>query len=65
MEKSQQELKRIRLENRKYKDLATFALQYQKHNDGIIVEYYNGFRKTNAKRKVNLFSDCRLCIIYL
>ena len=61
MEKSQQELKRTRMENRKYKDLATFALQYQKHNDGLIAEYYDGFRKTNAKRKVNLLIVIVVC----
>ena len=46
---------------RKYKDLATFALQYQKHNDGLIAEYYDGFRKTNAKWKVNLFIVIVVC----
>jgi len=49
------------MENRKYKDLATFALQYQKHNDGLIAEYYDGFRKSNAKRKVNLFVVIVVC----
>jgi len=51
MEKSQQELKRTRLENRKFKDLATFTVQYQ-HSNALITEYYDGFRTTSFKRKV-------------
>jgi len=52
MKKSQQELKRTRLENRKFKDLATFAVQYDQHSNALISEYYDGFRKTSFKRKV-------------
>jgi len=52
MEKSQQDLKRTRLENRKFKDLATFAVQYDQHSNALILEYYDGFRTTSFKRKV-------------
>jgi len=50
--KSQQELKRTRLENRKFKDLASFAVQYDQHSNALISEYYDGFRATSFKRKV-------------
>ena len=50
MEKSQQELKRTRLENRKCKDLSTFAAQYHQHSKALISEDYDGFRKTCFKR---------------
>jgi len=52
MEKPQQELKRTRLENRKFKNLASFAMQYDQHCNALISEYYDGFRKTFFKRKV-------------
>jgi len=53
MDKSQQELKRTRLENRKYKDLSTFAMQYHQHSKALISKYYDGFFKTCFKRKVS------------
>jgi len=52
MEKSQQELKRTRMENRKFKDLASFAIQYHLHSDALAVEYDDGFRETCFRRKV-------------
>jgi len=52
MEKLQQEQKRTRLENRKFKDLATFTVQYDHHTNALISEYYDGFRKTSFRRKV-------------
>ena len=52
MEKSQQELKRTRLENRKFKDLATFTVEYDQHSSALISEYYDGFRTTSFKGKV-------------
>jgi len=41
--------------------MSATALQYQKHNDGLIAEYYDGFRNTNAKRKVNLLIVIVVC----
>jgi len=60
MEKSQQELKWTRLENRKFKDLATFAVQYDQHSNALISEYYDGFRTTSFKRKVS--ADASWCL---
>ena len=52
MEKSQQELKRTRMENRKFKDLASFGIQCHLHSDALAVEYDDGLRKTCFRRKV-------------
>ena len=52
MEKLQQELKQTRLENRKFKDLATFPVQYDQHSIELISEYCDGFRTTSFKRKM-------------
>ena len=52
LENSQQELKRTRMENRKFKDLASFSIQYHLHSDALAVEYDDGFRKTCFRRKV-------------
>jgi len=43
------------MENRKFKDLASFAIQYHLHSDALAAlaaEYDDGFRKTCFRRKV-------------
>jgi len=49
IEKSQQELKRTRLRNRKYKNLAELAVIYHRTHDGLMAEHEDGFRKEFAK----------------
>jgi len=58
MEKSQQELKRTRLQNRRFKNLAEIAVVYDRIS-GLIREYDDGFRSkakqifTKKKTKVH------------
>jgi len=44
MEKSQQELKRTRLQNRRFKNLADIAVVYDQSISGLIRKYDDGFR---------------------
>jgi len=52
IEKSQQELKRTRLENRRYKNLAELAVVYQKMSKSLVTEYENGKRKKIKKKEM-------------
>jgi len=49
MEKSQQELKRTRLRNRRFKNLAEIAVVYHDISKSLLLEYEDGFRKKAKK----------------
>jgi len=49
-EKSQQELKRTRLENRRYKNLAELAVVYHKMSKSLVTEYED-LNERKLKRK--------------
>ena len=51
-EKSQQELKRTRLENRRYKNLAELAVVYHKMSKSLVTEYEDGKRKKIKKKEM-------------
>ena len=50
IEKSQQELKRTRLENRRHKNLAELAVVYQKMSKSLVTEYEH-VNERKLKRK--------------
>jgi len=50
IEKSHQELKRTRLRNRKYKNLAELAVVYHRTRDALVAEHEDGLRKKFAKK---------------
>jgi len=50
IEKPQQELKRTRLENRRYKNLAELAVVYHKMSKSRVTEYEDGERKKIKKK---------------
>jgi len=52
IEKSQQELKRTRLENRRYKNLAELAVVYHKISKSLTTEYEDGKRKKIKKKEM-------------
>jgi len=56
MEKSQQELKRTRLQNRRFKNLAENAVAYDPSISGLIRENADGFRATK-KTKIKVFAQ--------
>jgi len=51
-EKSQQELKRTRLENIRYKNLAELAVVYHKMSKSLVTEYEDGKRKKIKKKEM-------------
>jgi len=52
IEKSQQELKRTRLENRRYQNLAELAVVYHKMSKSLVTEYEDGKRKKIKKKEM-------------
>jgi len=50
IEKSQQQLKRTRLQHRKYINLAELAVIYHHTHDARVAEHENIFRKNSAKK---------------
>jgi len=50
IDKSQQELKRTRLRNGKYRNLAELAVVYHCTHDALVAEHENGFRKKFSKK---------------
>jgi len=52
IEKSLQELKRTRLENRRYKNLAELAVVYHKMSNSLVTEYEDGKRKKIKKKEM-------------
>jgi len=52
IEKSQQELKRTRLENRRCKNLAELAVVYHKMSKSLVTEYEDGKRKKIKKKEM-------------
>jgi len=50
MEKSQHELKRTRLQSRRFKNLAEIAVVYHQSIRGLIREYEDGFRATKKTK---------------
>jgi len=52
IEKSQQELKRTRLENRRYKNLAELAVVYHKMSKSLVIEYEDRKRKKIKKTEM-------------
>jgi len=50
IEKSQQELKGTRLENRRYKNLTKLAVVYHKMSKSLVTEYEDGKRKKIKKK---------------
>jgi len=52
IEKSQQELKRTCLENRRYKNLAELAVVYHKMSKSLVIEYEDGKRKKIKKEEM-------------
>jgi len=52
IEKSQQELKITRLENRRYKNLAELVVVYHKISKSLVTEYEDGKRKKIQKKEM-------------
>jgi len=52
IEKSQLELKRTRLENRRYKNLAEQAVVYHKMSKSLVTEYEDGKRKKIKQKEM-------------
>ena len=55
IEKSQQELKKTRLENRRYKNLAELAVVYHKMSKSLATEHEDGKRKKIKKRNGRIY----------
>ena len=52
IEKSQQELKRMRLENRRCKNLAELAVVHHKMSKSLVTEYEDGKQKKIEKKEM-------------
>jgi len=50
MKKSQQELKRKKLRNRRFQNLAEIAVVYHDISKSLLLEYEDGFRKKTTKK---------------